>query len=183
MEVSRLMYFKNIPKKKTIFLSLFDRIIGFWAIITIFLFSIKELSYLLNIPLLLFSIILIFSFIILSVFIFWYSFRLGFSFKKILLLFLVSLLYHIGLIFLAVLKFNTIGVFIPFSKLCYIIPLLSILTMLPLSIDGIGISEYFLISVLTLSPENIIIYSILGRIINIILSLPGLLYFLIKIKN
>ena len=92
----------------------------------------------------------------------------------------ISVFYTIGLVCISYLSFRAVGVTGVFVNLFWIIPALSILLMLPLSINGIGLREYFLFYFLGISKELIIAYALLNYVIYIILCLPGMIYFLMS---
>lgn len=176
-ELSRIKYYRT-SKKDTILVSFIDRILGALSLITILIFFNKPLSEMLGIKQG-FVLLLILVALCFSIFIIIYLARKTNTMAiQIINAFIVSMFYSIGLIFISFFVFKTLGVNNIFFNLFWVIPTLSILLMLPISVNGIGLRELFLISVLPIDSNLVIAYSLLDYIIFILLALPGVIYFL-----
>ena len=90
--------------------------------------------------------------------------------------FFLSTVYSILLVFISKLTFKSVGVNVDIEKLMYIVPSISILTMLPISINGIGVREYLLNYLLDINIESIIAYTLIGYSIYLLLNFPGFFF-------
>lgn len=177
-ELARVMYIKDVNKKEILYISLFDRLLGLLSVMVILFFGVTFYNQIGNIStsaIRALIVVLLISLIIIILYLMRYLKLNQSTFLKSIG---ISLLYNIGLVCIAALSFRAVGVTGIFLDLFWVIPVLSILLMLPLSINGIGLREYFLLYILGLSKELIVSYAVLNYCIYIILCIPGLIYFL-----
>lgn len=181
-EISRIRYYKT-SKKNTIFVSLLDRLLGALSLLAILLFFGRRLWETLGVSFFLGMCILVAVILVFIYLVGYFSKKTGIKTGRVNISFFISIFYSFGLVLIAFLSFKAVGVQNIFLDLIWVIPSLSILLMLPISINGIGVKEFFLIYTLSIDPHLVIMYSLLDYTIFIVLSLPGLFYFLLKAKE
>ena len=96
--------------------------------------------------------------------------------KTITISFILSIFLLILYILLNSIAFNSIGIQISLSKLFFIIPIIMLLNMIPVSLGNIGFNEgmyIFFFSYLGIEPEQALTVSLLIRFYNILLGLVG----------
>ena len=163
-EIGRLAYIDG--KKKVIASSLVDRFLGLLSLLILLLASIFFTS--VGSTLYLLLIILVFLAAAAG---YWYV-RTRFHLKMGLSL-VWSLVYSFLLVVMAFFQFKAVGIEIDFLHLLFWVPLINLLLTLPISIQGYGLLEFFWFIVLSLLAEQVLAYTILGYLINFVLSIPG----------
>ena len=163
-EIGRLSYIDG--KKKVIASSLVDRFLGLLSLLILLLASVFFTS----VGSTLYILLIILAFLAAAAG-YWYV-RTRFHLKMGLSL-VWSLVYSFLLVVMAFFQFKAVGIEIDFLHLLFWVPLINLLLTLPISIQGYGLLEFFWFIVLSLLAEQVLAYTILGYLINFVLSIPG----------
>lgn len=181
-EFSKFAYIRDLPKRKLLYLLLFDRLSGFFAMAVVLLSGLHLIpsvdffpTLLMYFSVLLVNIVLLFSLVLIKN-------KIQIPYDKFIKSILLSLIYTVGLIFIASLTFKGINITTINIDLIYAVPLLGMILFLPISINGIGLREFVLTNLLTIATESVILYTVIGYAIYVVLNLPGLIYYL-KLKS
>jgi uncharacterized protein (TIRG00374 family) len=94
----------------------------------------------------------------------------------------LSVIYHLSTVTTTWLIFNATLQGLSFSDLLLVIPLTSLITMIPVSVNGIGVQEFSLLWLLERhgAKETIIASSIVWHFVRVFATLPGAWYFFKK---
>jgi len=164
-EVGRLLYIQG--KKKVFISSIIDRFVGLVSVVVTLLVSL----YFVRIPLVYSAIIVLVGLFLAIVFIYG-SRKLKLRLYKALFF---SVIYTFLLVVMAFFQFRTVGLEVDFPQLLFFVSMVNIALMLPISIQGYGLREYLWFIFLAIPIESVLAYTLIGYVINLALSLPGLL--------
>ena len=95
--------------------------------------------------------------------------------------FIVSLFFYLSLIVFQYLAFFSLGIEVPFIEVFLLAPLIPLISILPISLNGIGIAEgafVILYTQLGISPEQALAVALLRRILLLVFSLVGGIFIL-----
>jgi hypothetical protein len=163
-EVGRLACIEG--RKKVVLSSLVDRFVGLFSLFLILIFSLFfiHVNFLYVLAICASAVASLVCFIYL---------QKRFCLKLIVSL-VWSLVYSVLLVIMSFFQLKAVGIDVDFLYLLFLIPLLNLVLILPISVQGYGLREFFWFVVLGISSEKILAFTIIGYFINLILSLPGL---------
>jgi uncharacterized protein (TIRG00374 family) len=96
--------------------------------------------------------------------------------------FIVSLIFYATIIVFQYLTFSSLGIDIPFLEVIFIAPVIPLVSLLPISLNGIGVAEgayVVLYMQLGISPEEALAAALLRRILLLLFSLVGGVFILL----
>ena len=99
----------------------------------------------------------------------------------VMITFVVSLVFYASLVIFQYLTFASLGIDIPFKEVILIAPIIPLISLLPISLNGIGIAEGAFVIMYTqlgVSPEEALAAALLRRILLLLFSLFGGIFIL-----
>lgn len=102
--------------------------------------------------------------------------------KAVVIALILSVPFLGSLIVFQYLLFVSLGLSVPFIEIIFIAPIIPLVSMLPISLNGIGVAEAAFVVFYTqlgLSPEEALAAALLRRILMLIFSLGGGIFFLL----
>lgn len=188
-DVFRIKYatdYVNISIKKSTFIIFSERLFGFMALLIVLAFGLfLNIGILLKIKvqinqLFAFMFVFLVFMVIAKYIIFKY---ITIDILNFILILLLSLLPHLGSVLIVAILAWSINSTITLSKLLFIVPLVQIATILPISLGGLGVREGVLAGLFTLfSVNNGVIISLMMFLVVVITGLFGLPFILKKFE-